>query len=102
MALVVKNPAASAGDIRDMSKSMHQDDLLEEDMRPTSVSLPGESHDPIVHGVTKSWARLKLLSLHAHVYVYILERYTQRKKSLIKLFIFSSWLSYGEIGVLDL
>ena len=54
-----------------MSKSMHQDDLLEEDMRPASVSLPGESHDPIVHGVTKSWARLKLLGLHAHVYVYV-------------------------------
>ena len=56
----------------------------------------------IIHGVTESWTRLKLLSLRAHVYVCILEKYTQREQSLIKPFIFSSWLSYEGVGVLDL
>ena len=86
---------------------MRQDDLLEDMASYFSIlawRIPWleEPASYIVHGVTKSWTRLKLLSLHAHVYVYILEKYTQRGQSLIKPFIFSSWLSYEGIGVLDL
>ena len=67
--LVVKNPPASAGDARDMGSI------------PGSGRSPGEEHDNLlqysclenpmdrgtwwatVHGVTRSWTRLKRLSM---------------------------------------
>ena len=51
VALVVKNPPASTGDIRDASsipgrkvQSLGWEDPLEKEMQPTPVFLPGESH----------------------------------------------------------
>ena len=44
MALVVKNPPANAGDIRDLGSIMSWEDPLEKEMAPTPVFLPGESH----------------------------------------------------------
>ena len=73
MALVVKNPPANAGDIRDTSSI------------PGSGRSPGEGHgNPLwysclenpmdrgaswdtVHGVAKSQTRLKPLSMHADI-----------------------------------
>ena len=58
-------------------QSLGQEDPLEEGMAThTAVFLPGESHgqrslassvhgQAIVHGVEKSWTRLKQLSMHA-------------------------------------
>ena len=63
--LVVKNPPAKAGDIR------------EESLIPGSGRPPGEGHDnPLqtvawqatVHRVAKSWTQLKELSKHAGTY----------------------------------
>ena len=43
--VVVKNPPAKAGDIRDAVRSLGQENPLEEEMATTtSVFLPGESH----------------------------------------------------------
>ena len=51
MALEVKNPPASTGDIRDASsipgrkvQSLGWEDALEKEMQPTPLFLPGESH----------------------------------------------------------
>ena len=45
VALMVKNPPANAGDIRDESLSLNGwEDPLEESWATTSVFLPGESH----------------------------------------------------------
>ena len=41
--VVVKNPPASAGDVRDQVQSLGWEDPLEEGMTTTPVSLPGES-----------------------------------------------------------
>ena len=41
--LVVKDPLASAGDVRDSGSSLGQEDSLEEGMQPIPVFLPGES-----------------------------------------------------------
>ena len=40
----VKNLPASAGDLRDMVRSLGQEDPLEKEMATHSVFLPGESH----------------------------------------------------------
>ena len=40
---MVKNPPATAGDIRD-SRSLGREDPLEEGMATTPIFLPGESH----------------------------------------------------------
>ena len=44
VALVVMNPPANAGDLRDVVPSLNWEDSLEEGMQPTPVFLPGESH----------------------------------------------------------
>ena len=45
VALVVKNPAVNAGDVRDTGfHSWGWEDPLKEGMQPTPVFLPGESH----------------------------------------------------------
>ena len=44
LALVVKNPPANAGDIRDADSIPGSGRSLEEGMAPTPVFLPGESH----------------------------------------------------------
>ena len=43
VALVVKNPPANTGDIRDVHRSLGREDPLEEGMATTPVFLPGES-----------------------------------------------------------
>ena len=56
VALVVKNPPANAGDIRDSGS------VPGEEMATHSVFLPGESHgqrNPHVHEAAKSWTQLK-------------------------------------------
>ena len=45
---MVKNPSASAGDIGDLVQSLGREDLLEQEMQPTPVFLPGESHGEIL------------------------------------------------------
>ena len=69
MALVVKNLLASAGEVRDRSSILGswEDPLEGGAWQPTSISLPREPVDRgawrvTVHGVTKSWTRLKQLS----------------------------------------
>ena len=44
VALVVKNLPASAEDKETQVRSLGQEDSLEEEMAPTPVFLPGESH----------------------------------------------------------
>ena len=44
MVLVVKNPTANAEDTGDVGSIPGSGRSLEEDMQPTSVFLPGESH----------------------------------------------------------
>ena len=44
MVLVVKNPPANAGDIREVSSSLGGEDPLEEEMATHSSTLAGESH----------------------------------------------------------
>ena len=41
---MVKSPPANAGDIRDVCRSLGQEDPLEEGMATRPVFLPGESH----------------------------------------------------------
>ena len=71
--LVIKNPPANAGDVRDSGSI------------PGSERSPGEGHsNPLrcscpenpmdrrawqytVHGITESWTRLNRLSTHAHM-----------------------------------
>ena len=66
-ALVVKNPPATVGDIRDI-RSLGREDPLEEGMATTPIFLPGESHGQrsVVGyspwGRTESDTRLKWLS----------------------------------------
>ena len=60
VALVVKNPPAIAGDIRDSRLDpLGQEDPLEE--QPTPVFLPGESHGQrsLAGYSPQSWTRLK-------------------------------------------
>ena len=60
VALVVKNPHAIAGDIRDSRLDpLGQEDPLEE--QPTPVFLPGESHGQrsLAGYSPQSWTRLK-------------------------------------------
>ena len=63
MVLVVKNPPASAGDIRDAGSILGREDALEEDMTTHSSFIawripwteePGRLHT--VHGVAKTLA----------------------------------------------
>ena len=59
MALVVKNLAVSAGDVRDVGSILGQEDALEEGMANCS-SIPKNAMDrgawrATVYGVTESW-----------------------------------------------
>ena len=72
--LVVKNPpAASAGDVRDTgsipglgrSPGGGQDNPLQYSFPENPVGR--EAWRFIVHGVTKSWTRLKRLNMHADI-----------------------------------
>ena len=59
MVLVVKNPPANAGDIRDMVQSLGWEDPLEEDMATQFTCLENGMDRgawwATVHRVTKSW-----------------------------------------------
>ena len=66
--LVVKNPPANAGDVRDVGSILDQEDFLEEGMATLSNILvwkipwteePGRLYSP---WVTKSWKLLKRFS----------------------------------------
>ena len=65
VAIVVKNPSANAGDIRDASSVPGLEDPLEEGMAIHSSILVWRIHmdrgawRAIVHGVTKSQTQLK-------------------------------------------
>ena len=65
--LVVKNPPASAEDIRDMVQSLSLEDPWKMKWQPTPVFLPAETHEQrglgvTVRGVAKSWTQM---SMHA-------------------------------------
>ena len=65
MVLVIKNPPANAGDIRDRVLSLGQDDPLEEDTATQSsilawrIPMDRGAWQATVHRVTKSWTQLK-------------------------------------------
>ena len=59
---VVKNPAANAGDLRDMS-SIYEWEYLQ--YYCLENPMDREAWQATVHGVTKSWTQLKQLSTHA-------------------------------------
>ena len=67
MALVVKNPPASEGDIRDVGLIPGSGRSLEEGMATHSSVLAWRipwTEEPVMgHGVTKSWAQLKRFSM---------------------------------------
>ena len=71
--LVVKNPRANAGDVRDTgsipglgrSPGGGQDNPLQYSFLENPVGR--EAWRFIVHGVTKSWTRLKRLHMHADI-----------------------------------
>ena len=67
---MVKNPPASAGDIKTWVPSLGREDPLEEGMATSPVFLPGESHGQREPGAlqstgSQSQIRLKQLSTHA-------------------------------------
>ena len=71
VALVVENPCASAGDVRDMVLPLGREDPLEEDIATHSSILAWripwtEEPGATVHRVTKSQTWLKWLSMHTH------------------------------------
>ena len=74
VAIVVKNPSANAGDIRDASSVPGLEDPLEEGMAIHSSILVWRIHmdrgawRAIVHGVTKSQTQQKRLSRHAEAW----------------------------------
>ena len=69
MGLVVKNPSANEGDIRLRFNPWVGNIPRRRAWQPTPLFLPEESpwtEEPIFHRVTKSWALLKQISMHAH------------------------------------
>ena len=88
VALMVRNPASSAGDIEMQVRSLGWDDPLEKGGHgnPLQYSCLENSMDigawqATVHGVAKSWTWMKWLSMHIqahnrHIYAYILYIYT--------------------------
>ena len=69
---MIKNPPANAGDIKRLRFDVWVGKIpWRRPWKPTPVFLPGESPwtegawQVTVHGVTKSWASLKQLSMHA-------------------------------------
>ena len=86
VALVVKNPPANAGDIRDTGSTPGSGRSPEEGMatHPSilawRIPMDGRAWQAIVHRVTKSWTWLKWLSTHTHniSYVYLIVHYIPR------------------------
>ena len=73
MALVVKNPPASAGDIRDTIQSLHWEDPLEEGTTTHSSILAWripwtEEPDQLQSMGSQSWTHLKQLTMHAQTW----------------------------------
>ena len=69
MALMVKNPPANAGDVRDVGSVLGWEDPLGEDMETHSSILSGripwtEEPDGLQSVVAESWTQLKQLSRH--------------------------------------
>ena len=69
MALMVKNPPANAGDVRDVGSVLGWEDPLGEDMETHSSILAGripwtEEPDGLQSVVAESWTQLKQLSRH--------------------------------------
>ena len=67
---MVRNSPANAGDLKDEGLDPWVGKIpWRKKWKPTAAFLPGESHGgawlATVHGVTKSWTRLKRLSTHA-------------------------------------
>ena len=82
VALVVKNPAANAGDVPWVGKIPWR-----RKWQPIPVFLPGEPMDrgawqATVHGVTKNQTRLERLSTHTHLVVLLLSCY--RKQAAVQ------------------
>ena len=69
MVLVLKNPSANTGDVRDMVSILGQEDLLEEGntLQYSCLENPMDrgSWWATVHRVAKTWIQLKQLSMHA-------------------------------------
>ena len=63
MVLMVKNPPANAGDIREGARFLCREDPLEKEMATHSSilvwRLPYGAWQATVHGVAKSWIRLR-------------------------------------------
>ena len=60
MTLVVKNPPANAGDIRDMGSISVSEDPLEEAGPPTPVFWPGESQEQRSLAGYSPWGRKEM------------------------------------------
>ena len=66
--LVVKNPPVNSGDLRDSGLIPGREDPLEEGTATHPSVLAWRipwTEEATVHRVTKSWTRLKQLSMHA-------------------------------------
>ena len=73
VALMVKSPHASPGDIRNSVRSLCWENAWRRAWQPTPVFLPGESHNrgawqATVHGITLSQTQLKQLSMQCKRY----------------------------------
>ena len=94
VALVVKNPPANAGDIRDLGLILSWEDSLEEEMATHSRILACENPmdrrawQATVHSISKSWTVLKQLSTHAHK----LKRYFNTVLQLYFSFVYYNFL----------
>ena len=65
MTLVVKNPPANAGDIREVGSNLRVGrSPAGGHGNPLQYSCLENSTDSIVHGVTKSWTRLNDFHFH--------------------------------------
>ena len=60
VALVVENPCASAGDVRDVARSLGREDPLEEDIATHSSILAGEFHGQRGLAGHSPWGRKEL------------------------------------------
>ena len=72
MALIVKNPPANAGDIRDTGSVPGTGKSAEGHGNPLQHSCLENPMDrgawqAIVHRIAKMWTRIKRLSMHAHM-----------------------------------
>ena len=84
MVLVLKNPSANTGDVRDMVSILGQEDLLEEGntlkysfffsliyllLQYSCLENPMDrgSWWATVHSIAKTWIQLKQLSMHAYM-----------------------------------